>query len=346
MNLLNQTPAEARATLQDLVKRIGVEGFRVNQIHRRLWQRPAASWESTSNLPAAIVRTLEAEFPILRPVVVSRQVSNDGTVKFLWKLIDGALIESVVIPEGNRRTLCISSQVGCAFACVFCATGAMGFGRNLEPWEITAQVREMILLENIRPNNVVFMGMGEPLHNWGSVNTALTILNDREGLGIGARHITVSTVGLIPQLAELAARREQFRLAVSLHAPTSRKRAQIMPVERKYPLPALVDGLRKFRRRITFEYVMIAGVNDTDSDAADLAELAAELGAMVNLIPLHPGAAAEYKPTDADRMHQFARLARSRGVNVTLRRSRGLDISAACGQLRVDFEGMHKVDAQ
>jgi 23S rRNA (adenine2503-C2)-methyltransferase len=185
---------------------------------------------------------------------------------------------------------------------------------------------------------VVFMGMGEPLHNWRAVDVALTILNHPEGMGLGARHITVSTVGLLPGLAELAARHEQFRLAVSLHAPTSQRRRVLLPIERRYPVPELMEAIRRFRRRVTFEYVLIAGLNDSPEDARLLARLARPLGALVNLLPLHPGGAPELSPTPPEGIRRFAALLREHGAHVSVRKSRGLDISAACGQLRVETE--------
>jgi 23S rRNA (adenine2503-C2)-methyltransferase len=272
------------------------------------------------------------------------QVSRDGTEKFLWSLADGEAIESVLIPEGRRRTLCVSSQVGCALGCVFCATGRMGFRRQLSAGEIAGQVRQLVLRNaDAAPTNVVFMGMGEPLLNWDAVDTALTILNSSEGLGIGARHITVSTVGILPQLAKFAQRPEQFRLAVSLHAATSDVRGALMPVERKYPLAELLEALRQFRRRVTLEYVLIAGRNDALGAADALARLAAPLGALVNLLPLHPGGADGLAPSAHKRMIDFEARLRRQGISAVLRRSRGLDISAACGQLRVELEPRRKV---
>jgi 23S rRNA (adenine2503-C2)-methyltransferase len=338
MNLLDITPFEAHRTVSAWVAERSDESYRVRQIVPRLWQRPVGSWSEASDLPRTLIDALETWAPLSRLTPCARETSKDGTVKFLWTLADGLAIESVWIPEGKRRrTLCISSQVGCAFGCRFCATGRMGFQRHLTPWEITGQLREMMLDAQFgRPTNVVFMGMGEPLHNWSAVDVALTTLNDPLGFGIGARHITVSTVGLLPQLTKLAQRSEQFRLAVSLHAATSRRRAALMPVERKYNLERLVTNLRAFARRVTLEYVMIQGANDATEDATALAEIAKPLGAMVNLLPLHPGGAAELVPSPPETMQAFAGTLRSHGVNVTVRRSRGVDIRAACGQLLVE----------
>lgn len=347
MNLLDLTPEEAEQALSRWIAKRRDPAYRVKQIIPRLWQRPVQKWSDVSDLPATLVAGLEREFPLLRPSLETFQESSDGTVKFLWRLDSDTAVESVLIPEGRRSTLCISSQAGCAYGCVFCATGRMGFQRHLAPWEITAQVRELRLDERFgSPTNVVFMGMGEPLHNWGSVGRALTILNHPRGLGIGARRITVSTIGLIPQLKRLAARPEQFRVALSLHSPIGKRRSQLMPVERKYPLTEVLRTLELFPKRVTFEYVMIAGRNDSDDDAEELARLAHSTGALVNLLQLHPGGADELEPTATSHVRRFAEKLRSRGVSATVRRSRGLDISAACGQLRLDIEPGSEVQAK
>jgi 23S rRNA (adenine2503-C2)-methyltransferase len=339
MNILNSTPDEAYRRIVAWVAERGEPAYRAKQILPRLWSRPVATWADITELPHRLVDDLSNAAAIPRLELETRQSSTDGTVKFLWRLPDGLLIESVWIPEGKRRTLCISSQAGCAFGCVFCATGRMGFQRHLEPWEITGQVREMLLDPEFgKPTNVVFMGMGEPLHNWDAVDTALTILNASAGMGLGARHITVSTVGIVPKLAKLAARPEQFRLAISLHAAISERRAAIMPVERKYPVEQLAAAVSAFARRITFEYVLIRGANDSMRDADALAAVATPLGALVNLLPLHPGGVDGLLPVMPAETKRFARRLREAGVNVTVRRSRGLDISAACGQLRAEVD--------
>lgn len=347
MNLLDLPQADAVKTIADWVTQRGDPAYRGRQIVRYLWQRPAGDWTGATDLPSDLRTELEREFPLPRLSLARRQDSTDGTVKFLWRLEDGFAVESVWIPEGKRTTLCISSQAGCAFGCAFCATGRMGFQRHLAPWEIAGQVREMILDPAFgKPTNVVFMGMGEPLHNWSAVDQALTAFNAPDGFAIGARHITVSTIGLLPNLAKLAARPEQFRLAISLHASTSDRRAALMPVERKYNLGDLLEALGQFRRRVTFEYVMIAGANDTRDDALALADIATPLGALVNLLPLHPGGAPDLTPSSPAAIAAFAALLRTRGVNVTVRRSRGLDIAAACGQLRIEAGDLGGVGAQ
>ncbi len=341
VSILGLTPADAKAAIAAWLEQRGESAYRVNQILPRLWQRPVRRWAEASDLPAALRTALEEACPIPRLVLDVRQEAQDGTVKCLWRLPDGEAIESVLIPEGARLTLCISSQAGCPLRCAFCATGTMGLHRNLAAWEIAAQARELVLLENaepVKPTNVVFMGMGEPLLNWPAVDAALTILNDPDGLGIGARHITVSTVGILPGLAQLAKRPEQFRLAISLHAPTSDVRLKLMPIEKKYHLADVIAATKQFSRRVTFEYVLIAGINDRPEDATALAKLAKQTGAMVNLLPLHPGGGVTLERSPGRRMHAFAASLKRKGVEAVLRKSRGLDIDAACGQLRLAVE--------
>jgi len=346
-DLLSVTPATARQRVAWWLAERGEPTYRISQIVPRLWQRPLATWDQATDLPAELRGALAGAFPLRRLALGARQLSSDGTEKYLWDLGDGEAIESVLIPEGKRRTLCISSQVGCALGCVFCATGRMGFRRNLTAAEIAAQVREVILLDPLlTPSNVVFMGMGEPLLNWDAVDAALTILNHPDGLGIGARHITVSTVGILPGLAQLARRPEQFRLAVSLHAPTAELRHELMPIEKKYRLADVLGALGQFRRRVTLEYVLIGGRNDALEHADRLAQLARPLGALVNLLPLHPGGAPGLAPSTRAQMLAFERRLKRHGVEAVLRRSRGLDISAACGQLRVELEARRKVGAE
>jgi 23S rRNA (adenine2503-C2)-methyltransferase len=339
VSLLDQSPTGARDALRHWLAERGHPAYRAGQIVRRLWQVPIESWSGVTDLPLELRAELEAEFPLPRLTADTIQQSTDGTRKYLWRLADNEAIESVLIPSGGRRTLCISSQAGCALGCTFCATGRMGFRRNLTPFEIAGQIREVVLRDPAeKPTNIVFMGMGEPLLNWPAVDTTLSILNSPEGFGIGARHITVSTVGILPGLSEFAKRSEQFRLAISLHATTSPQRRGIMPIEKKYDLEAVLKAAEAFKRRVTFEYVMMGGVNDSDQDADRLAILARRLGALVNILPLHPGGAPDLTPTTAARIRTFADRLRNQGVEAVVRRSRGLDINAACGQLRVEME--------
>jgi 23S rRNA (adenine2503-C2)-methyltransferase len=339
-NLLDLTPDAAEARLRTFFEAIGERPYRAKQVVRHLWVAPVAGFEQMTDLPKRMREQLAEQFDVPRLAIVARQTSRDGTEKFLFRLHDGEAIETVAIPEGKRLTLCISSQAGCALQCAFCATGAMGFARNLDVHEIAGQVREMRLLDPpINVTNIVFMGMGEPLMNWKAVSSALTTLNDPNGLGIGARHITVSTVGVLPGIVALSERREQFRLAISIHAPSDDLRRDLMPINIKYPLSEVIEAARKFDRRVTFEYVMLGGVNDQEIHALQLAKLARDCGAFVNLIPLHPGGARGFKPTPPNKIQQFASALREQNVEVAIRKSRGVDIAAACGQLRVERVG-------
>jgi 23S rRNA (adenine2503-C2)-methyltransferase len=337
LNLLDLPPAEAERALRTFAVEHGEAAYRGSQVVPHLWAKPVPGFSEMTDLPIAFRELLGAHFSMPRLALDSEQRSSDGTRKFLFRLDDGQAIETVAIPDGSRMTLCISSQVGCALQCSFCATGAMGFARNLGVHEIAGQVRELALLADpIRATNIVFMGMGEPLMNWKAVDPVLTILNDAKGFGIGARHITVSTVGILPGIVALGKRREQFRLALSIHAPTDELRQTLMPVNTKYPLAEVIDAAARFDRRVTFEYVMLGGVNDRAQEAEQLASLARQCGAFVNLIPLHPGGAMGFTPTSPEAIAKFARRVRNAGVEVAIRKSRGMDIAAACGQLRVE----------
>jgi 23S rRNA (adenine2503-C2)-methyltransferase len=339
-NLLNYTPADASVRLREFFERIGQPAYRTAQVVRRLWMNPAPDFNAMTELPRALREQLEATFDLPRLLMAARQRSIDGTEKFLFTLDDGQSVETVAIPDNDRLTLCISSQAGCALRCAFCATGAMGFQRNLTPFEIAGQVREMRLLDPpVHVTNIVFMGMGEPLMNWKAVDPTLTILNDPSGLAIGARHITVSTVGVLPGIVALSERPEQFRLALSIHAPSDALRQELMPINTKYPLADVIQAAKVFDRRVTFEYVMLGGVNDGEEHALNLAALAHECRAFVNLIPLHPGGARGFTASPRDRIAAFARELRAQNVEVAVRKSRGMDIAAACGQLRVERLG-------
>lgn len=340
INLLDLEPDAALASLQSWLSAHGEPSYRAEQIFRRLWQNPVATFDDMTELPLALRAELAEHFSIPALELTTRQKSSDGTEKFLFRMSDTQLIETVAIPEGKRMTLCISSQAGCALQCAFCATGAMGFQRNLSASEIAGQVRALRLLDPpIVATNIVFMGMGEPLMNWKAVSPALTLLNDPRALGIGARHITISTVGILPGIIALGERPEQFGLAISIHAPTDELRRSLMPINIRYPLQSVIDAAKKFDRRVTFEYVMLGGVNDEPEHATLLARLARDCRAFVNLIPLHPGGSMGFTPSPADVIRRFADELHRNGVEAAIRKSRGLDISAACGQLRTERVG-------
>lgn len=339
-DLLSLTPVELRTVLEDFLRARGEPVYRADQVASWVYGGEARSIDRMTNLSRGLREALQERFTLAEPEAERISRSEDGTAKHLWRLEDGELVESVLIPAGDRLTLCISSQAGCAMGCTFCATGWAGFARQLTAGEIVGQYRasRRWAIENgMGPvSNIVYMGMGEPLSNRTAVMASLTILN--QGYGVGARRITVSTVGVVPGILELASRPEQFRLAVSLHAPDSELRRTLIPLEKRHPLPELMEALRAFDaaggKRITFEYTMIAGVNDDLALAARLAELAAGLQAFVNLIPLNPIPNRDWKPSPPERIRAFQRILTERGLDAAVREPRGRDIDAACGQLR------------
>jgi len=354
-DLLSLEPDELHQALARHFASRGQPAYRAGQVQRWIFEGLARSTEDMTDLPAAEREALGAAFRLDEPEEDRVSVSRDGTVKHLWRLADGHLVESVLIPTEKRLTLCISSQAGCAMGCTFCATGWGGFDRQLTPGEIVGQYRASRRWADARDygaiTNIVYMGMGEPLANRKAVHPSLTILN--HGYRVGARRITVSTVGVVPGILELAEREEQFRLALSLHAPEPELRRELIPLEKRYPLAEVLEALRRFDeaggKRITFEYTMIRGVNDDLRLAPKLADLAAEVGAFVNLIPFNPIPYQDWRPSPPERLKAFAGVLEGRGVSVAVRETRGRDIEAACGQLRahalVQLEGRRKAEA-
>lgn len=340
IDLLSLTPDELRESLGRHFAARGQPAYRTGQVARWIYEGLVRSIEEMTNLPASEREALSHSFELAEPVEQQVAVSKDRTAKHLWRLADGELVESVLIPTKKRLTLCISSQAGCAMACTFCATGWGGFNRQLTPGEIVSQYRasrRWAEANDYGPiSNIVYMGMGEPLANRKAVHPSLTILN--EGYGVGARRITVSTVGVVPGILELADRPEQFRLALSLHSPESELRQELIPLEKRHPLTEVVAALHRFNdaggKRITFEYTMIRGVNDALHLAPKLAELAAQVRAFVNLIPFNPIPYQDWVASEPERIEEFSRVISERGVSVAIRETRGGDIDAACGQLR------------
>jgi 23S rRNA (adenine2503-C2)-methyltransferase len=343
-DLLDMEPEALETVLAEHFSARGQPSYRVRQVRAWIHERDAVSFEEMTDLPAVERSALAVAFRMGAPALATVSRSSDGTVKHLWRMADGELVESVLIPAHGRLTLCISSQAGCAMACVFCATGWSGYRRQLSAGEIVSQfrgARRFAAAEELGAiTNVVFMGMGEPLMNLDGVMRALTLLNGAYGLG--ARRITVSTVGIVPGILTLAERPEQFRLAVSLHAPNAELRTRLVPIEKKYPLPELFAALRRFEaaggKRITFEYVMINGLNDHPEHARELTTLVRDLASHVNLIPYNPIPGPDWRPSTPERLAEFARILDERGIPVTVREPRGRDIAAACGQLRAEHE--------
>jgi 23S rRNA (adenine2503-C2)-methyltransferase len=314
--------------------------YRAKQIRQWLFQKRRTSFAEMTNLSRGLRDQLDEHFSIGRLRIVRQAESGDSTVKFLLGLVDGSSIESVLIPEAHRLTLCISTQVGCGFGCAFCATALLGLKRNLTASEIVDQILEAsrTLREDQRITHVVLMGMGEPLANYAQTSKALEIITDGEwGVGISPRRVTLSTVGLVPQIEKLMAE-TRVNLAISLHATNDRLRGELMPVNRKYALKQLLDCCRSLpmprRKRITFEYVLLGGVNDSDQDARELVKILKGIRGKVNVIPFNPHPGSSYvRPTD-ERIARFQGVLHDAGVQVNVRRPRGDDIQAACGQLQ------------
>ncbi len=323
--------------LAEELKDLGEPAYRARQVFDWLYKRGEASFEAFTDLPKSLRLKLGESFSLGPLELVERLVAADRTEKFLFRLADGNLIESVLIPAAKRTTLCLSTQVGCKFGCAFCASGLGGFKRNLRPSEILSQALFLRHKLSLHLTNFVFMGMGEPLDNYDNVIKAIQIMNDSRGLGIAARRITVSTVGIIHGIERLKTLGLQVNLSLSLHGVREELRSKLLPVSRKYPLQKVLqacqDYVRETGRMITLEYILLRGFNDSADDAARLASIARRLKAKVNLIPCSPVAGLGFEPPSANANKLFLRWLKEKGVKVTLRRSKGADIQAACGQL-------------
>ncbi|HTL15719.1 MAG TPA: 23S rRNA (adenine(2503)-C(2))-methyltransferase RlmN [Patescibacteria group bacterium] len=362
MDIRSRTEEE----LQAQFKAWGQPAYRVRQLLEWLYVHRVTSWQMMSNLPKSLLAKLRTDYDLRALELVRKQGSRDTTQKFLWRLSDQSLIESVLIPANptlygepsDRRTLCVSTQVGCAYGCRFCASGLEGWKRNLEADEIVEQVLAVERWSDAQSSsgpggsdrktgervisNLVIMGMGEPLANYDNLIRALGILNAPWGGAIGARKITVSTSGLAPQIRKLADEPQQFRLAISLHGATDETRNKIMPVNKKYPLSELIAACEYYQqkrgRMITFEYILICGINDGLDEVEPLARLARRLHAKVNLIPYNAVEGLPWKRPELEGQERFLKGLEASGVSATLRREKGHDIDAACGQLRLKTE--------
>jgi len=333
--------------LQEKLDELGEPKYRAGQIADWLHKKRVTSFDEMTDLPQSLRAELARQFSLDKIDIVRVLGSKDSTQKFLFRLPDGNLIESVLIPaspalygeKSDRRTICISTQVGCAYGCKFCASGLEGFSRNLRANEIVDQIIAVERASGEKIDNIVFMGMGEPFANFENLTRAIRIINSPWGLGIGARHITVSTSGLAPQIRKLADEPTQVRLAVSLHGATDEVRDRIMPINRRYNIDMLLSAcdyyISRKKQRLTFEYILIAGVNDSDEQAHLLAKHARRLSAKVNLIPYNPVEGLPWSRPSRNRQENFLSILRAAGIAGTLRREKGHDIEAACGQLRL-----------
>jgi 23S rRNA (adenine2503-C2)-methyltransferase len=347
---MDKKPSIFSQTLSDLEAWVSVRNepaYRAMQVQQWLYRKRVPRFQDMSDLSQRLRGELERDFRFSPLSCLRKTGSRDTTQKFLFDLGDGNFIESVLIPASpalyglpsDRKTICVSTQVGCAYGCKFCASGLEGWTRNLEAGEIVEQILRVEALSAEKISNVVFMGMGEPLANYQNVLTAIEIIRAPWGIGIGARHITVSTSGLAPRIRELADQPLQIRLAISLHGATDEVRQKIMPVNRKYNLATLIDACAYYnerkQQRITFEYILIENVNDGLDQAAELARLAGKLKAKINLIPYNTVQGLTWKRPSQTRQQVFFRALERSGVDATIRREKGHDIDAACGQLRL-----------
>ena len=348
-------PAEKRPEIKSLqldelrlaLVSLGQPQYRAGQLAEWLYKKRATSFDQMSDLPRDLREQLAGRFSLSKTEIVRVLGSRDTTRKFLFRLGDDSLIESVLIPaspalygsRSDRRTICVSTQVGCAYGCKFCASGLEGFSRNLRPNEIVDQIIATERESGEKIDNIVFMGMGEPLANFDNLLSAIRIINAPWGLGIGARHITVSTSGLAPQIRKLADQPLQIRLAISLHGATDAVRNRIMPINRRYSIETLLaagdDYVSRKKQRLTFEYILIKDVNDSEEEAHLLAKHALRLRAKVNLIPYNTVQGLPWSRPSQDRQEKFLAILREHEVPATLRREKGHDIEAACGQLRL-----------
>ena len=324
--------------LTALMKDLGQPGFRAKQIFHWVHQKQAAEFSQMTDQPKALIARLEQDFYIAQHKVRRCQRSKDGTVKYLFELADGNCIETVLMRYNYGNTVCVSTQVGCRMGCRFCASTQGGRVRNLEAGEIAAEIYGVMRDTGERVSHVVLMGIGEPLDNFDNVMDFLEIVSCTDGINIGMRNFSLSTCGLVPMIDKLAEKKLQLTLSVSLHAPENTTRSSMMPVNNAYPVEQLIDACRRYQqttgRRISFEYSMVRGVNDSDQTAAMLAKLIRGMGAHVNLIPINPVDGSPYSASDDANVRRFQQRLMDLGVNATVRRRLGQDISAACGQLR------------
>ena len=330
-----------RSELENALEERGHKRFHARQIFQWIYRRGVTDIAAMTDLSRDLRAALAREFTVTTPQVGTRERSVDGTEKFLLQLADGRQIESVFIPDTPSMTFCLSTQVGCAMACSFCLTGQMGLVRNMTAGEIAGQVRVLAGALDLRDRkfNIVLMGMGEPLHNYDETMRALRILNDEHGFAMSPRRMTLSTVGVLPALDRLGREAIMPNLAISLHAPTDTLRGELVPLNKKYGVADIIEACKRFplskRSRITFEYVLLAGVNDRPEDARKLAKLLSDVKSKVNLIPLNPAPGIPFERPSDTAVDQFAQILADRGLVVSVRKSRGRDIRAACGQLIV-----------
>ena len=342
MNLKSMTQPE----LASIFKELGQPAFRAKQVYTWL-HKGVRSYDEMTNLPKALRDVLSEKYPINAPKVVRKQESQkDGTIKYLWQLSDGNCVETVLMRYHYGNTVCISTEVGCRMGCAFCASTIGGLVRKLEPFEMLDEVLFTQVDSGLPISHIVLMGIGEPLDNFDNVMRFLELVNSADGMNISMRHISLSTCGLVPMIDELAKRKLQISLAISLHGPNNEIRGRVMPVNKAYPIEVLLEACRRYyaatSRRIHFEYAMIDGVNDSEENAKELLRRLKGLPAHVNLIPLNHVEESPLKPSSRSAVAKFQKILEDGGVTATVRRTLGGDIDASCGQLRRKYEGKNQ----
>lgn len=337
MNIYNLSKHD----LENYFERINEKKFKAIQIFDWLYKKKVESFDEMTNIKKTVIQKLKEDFEIYRPKIIKVQNGKD-VHKFLFNLKDNEKIEAVLMEHDYGKSVCISTEVGCNMSCAFCESGRLKKQRNLEVYEMVTQILEIEKNQNIRISHIVLMGIGEPFDNYDNVMKFINIINDDNGIGIGARHITVSTCGIVPKIEEFSKEKKQVNLAISLHAPNDKIRNKIMPINKVYPIKKLMNAIREYlkenNRKVTFEYIMLKGINDSKENARELSELIRGLNAYVNLIPYNKTSHIEFEPSAKDNILKFYDVLKKNNINVTIRREFGNEVDAACGQLRSNYK--------
>lgn len=337
MNIYNMT----RIELENYFENIGEKKFKARQIYDWLYKKKVKTFDEMTNIKKEIIQKLKEDFVIYKPQIIKIQNGKD-VHKYLFNLKDNEKIEAVLMNHDYGNSLCVSTQVGCNMGCAFCESGRLKKRRNLETYEMVTQILLIEKLQNIRISHIVLMGIGEPFDNYENVMKFIDIINDDLGIAIGARHITISTCGIVPKIREFTSEHRQVNLAISLHAPNDKLRNKIMKINKVYPIKEVIDAvndyLKENNRKVTFEYIMLKGINDSKENATELSKLLKGLNAYVNLIPYNETSHIEFSASDKNSIMKFYDVLKKNNINVTIRREFGSEVDAACGQLRANYK--------
>ena len=328
--------------LQNLMEEYGQKKFRAQQLYTWIYEKKVRDFSLMSDISAKFIEVLKNDFTLELPKIAVKQVAHDGTIKLLLELEDGAKVETVLMRYDYGNAVCVTSQVGCNMGCSFCESGRLKKRRNLETYEMVLQILQVEADLNIRISHVVLMGIGEPFDNYDNIINFINIINSGKGIDIGARHITVSTCGLVPKIRDFIVDGKQVNLAISLHAPNNTIRNQLMAINKVYPIEEIIKVIKEYiaktNRRVTFEYILLRGINDTEACALELAQLLKGINCYVNLIPYNETSHIEYKKSQQEQILKFFDILKKNKINVTIRREFGSKVMAACGQLRSNYE--------